>query len=92
MLHAREDYNRIQDPAGLIPEKEPVFLIRGKDKAAEAAIAAWIKEARFYGADENILALANAQIARIRQWQATVESQVPDVPPGVGGPGAFIGA
>lgn len=33
MKHAREDYNRIQDPAGLIPDGEPVFLIRGKDIA-----------------------------------------------------------
>lgn len=24
MIHAREDYNRIQDPAGQIPEDEPV--------------------------------------------------------------------
>ena len=29
MKHARDDYNRIQDPAGKIPEDEPVFLLRG---------------------------------------------------------------
>lgn len=34
MKHAREDYNRIQDPAGLIPEDEPVFLLRGQDRLA----------------------------------------------------------
>lgn len=34
MKHARDDYNRIQDPAGLIPEDEPVFLLRGQDKFA----------------------------------------------------------
>lgn len=32
MKHAREDYNRIQDPAGLIPEDEPVLLVRAQDK------------------------------------------------------------
>ena len=26
MKHARPDYDRIQDPAGLIPDAEPVFL------------------------------------------------------------------
>jgi hypothetical protein len=31
MKHAREDYNRIQDPANLIPEDEPVFLLRAQD-------------------------------------------------------------
>lgn len=34
MKHARDDYNRIQDPAGLIPDDEPVFLLRGQDKFA----------------------------------------------------------
>ena len=34
MKHAREDYNRIQDPSGLIPEAEPVFLLRGQDELA----------------------------------------------------------
>lgn len=32
MIHAREDYNRIQDPSGLIPENEPVMLFRAQDK------------------------------------------------------------
>lgn len=26
MLHARDDYNRIQDPENKIPENEPVFI------------------------------------------------------------------
>ena len=35
MKHSREDYNeRIQDSAGLIPEDEPVFLLRAQDKFA----------------------------------------------------------
>jgi hypothetical protein len=34
MKHARDDYNRIQDPAGIIPADEPVFLLRGQDKFA----------------------------------------------------------
>ena len=31
MKHIREDYQRIQDPAGLIPEDEPVLLLRAQD-------------------------------------------------------------
>jgi len=38
MRHARSDYNRFQDPYGLIPEDEPVFLLRGKDKYAAEAV------------------------------------------------------
>lgn len=32
MIHARDDYNRIQDPAGRIPDNEPVMLFRAQDK------------------------------------------------------------
>ena len=32
MIHAREDYNRIQDPTGKIPADEPVFLLRAQDR------------------------------------------------------------
>lgn len=38
MIHARDDYNRIQDPAHLIPEDEPVFLLRAKDRYAAEAV------------------------------------------------------
>lgn len=29
MIHARDDYNRIQDPENKIGKDEPVLLIRG---------------------------------------------------------------
>ena len=32
MIHAREDYQVIQDPRGLILEDEPVFLLEGSDR------------------------------------------------------------
>lgn len=32
MLHAREDYNRFQDPLNKIPMDEPVILFRAQDK------------------------------------------------------------
>lgn len=35
MKHARADYDRFQDPAGLIPEDEPVMLFRAQDKHFE---------------------------------------------------------
>lgn len=37
MLHAREDYNRFQDPEGLIPDDEPVFLLRGQRQEKHGA-------------------------------------------------------
>jgi hypothetical protein len=41
MIHARADYNRIQDPANKIPQDEPVFLLRGQDKVAAATVRVW---------------------------------------------------
>lgn len=41
MKHARPDYNRIQDPAGLIPDDEPVFLLRGQDATAPDVVRNW---------------------------------------------------
>ena len=41
MLHARNDYNRMQDPDGKIPTDEPVFLIRGQDIVGANAVRAW---------------------------------------------------
>lgn len=50
MFHARADYqSRIQDSAGLIPAREPVFLIRGQDKAAIPAAEAWCAAAEAEG-------------------------------------------
>lgn len=41
MFHARPDYMRIQDPAGLIPEDEPVFLLRAQDATAGLLVHMW---------------------------------------------------
>lgn len=80
MRHAREDYNRIQDPAGLIPEDEPVFLIRGQDFAAPVAVRAWANEAAFQGADTEIIEAARRQADAMEDWQATHGGGVPDMP------------
>jgi len=41
MIHNRTDYNRIQDPEGLIAEDEPVFLLRCKDKLSPGMTKLW---------------------------------------------------
>ncbi len=80
MKHAREDYNRIQDPENIIPENEPVFLLRGQDICAPAAIETWIKEAKKYGAREDITDAAQKQADKMRIYQIEIESKIPDMP------------
>ena len=80
MKHARADYDRIQDPAGLIPDGEPVFLIRGKDLAGPRAVREWAKVASELGADKAIIDAALNQAKRMEAWQTLFESKVPDMP------------
>ena len=69
MIHARKDYNRIQDPENLIGEKEPVFLIRAKDIVAARAVRMWAELHLAAGGNEDIAKLARSHAARIEKWQ-----------------------
>ena len=79
MIHAREDYNRIQDPYGKIPHDEPVFLIRGQDRAAPGAVEAWANLAEAMGADPVIIILARNQADMMRDYQESCANKVPDL-------------
>lgn len=80
MKHARDDYNRIQDPAGAIPDDEPVFLLRGQDASAPAAVEAWAEEHARRGGDPEIAALARRQAENMRAYQAQHGNKVADLP------------
>lgn len=81
MKHARADYDeRIQDSAGLIPDDEPVLLIRGQDICAVAAVDAWLKAARELGADEATIAAVQRHRLRVVEWQESNAAKLPDAP------------
>jgi hypothetical protein len=83
MRHARSDYDPIQDPRGLIPEDEPVFLLRGQDMTAPTVMWYWAQVAQHQGADSKI-------VLRVLDWAREVEryqqengiAKVPDLPEG----------
>lgn len=79
MIHARPDYNRIQDPAKLILDDEPVFLLRAKDRTAPAAVEAWANLAEIAGARPNIVNAARKQANAMREWQSKNATQTPDM-------------
>jgi hypothetical protein len=91
MKHAREDYNRIQDPAGLIPEDEPVFLLRGQDIFAPELVLAWarkaLEEAAVYVDGDmktnlvHMSLLAQEQALRMMDWQKYQKHKIPDYDP-----------
>jgi len=81
MKHARKDYNpRIQDAAGLIPEDEPVFLIRSSDKVGAAAVEAWANLAAASGADFDMVRRAVSHARLMRQYADEHGEKVPDMP------------
>lgn len=80
MRHARSDYDRIQDPAGIIAEDEPVFLIRGTDVVGPEAIKAWAYLAASQGASDDIVNTAILQAEKMKEWQKVNGCKIPGAP------------
>lgn len=86
MKHARLDYERFQDPLGLIPEDEPVFLVRGQDVNGPDTLRFWATVAADRGADVLITSRVVDHAIAMQAWQATNAVKTPDMPapnPGV---------
>lgn len=75
MKHARADYDRIQDPAGLIPADEPVFLLRAQDELACKAVAYYASLCEQAQAPE-VAAKARAHSDLMAAWP---KKKVPDL-------------
>jgi hypothetical protein len=71
MIHARKDYNRIQDPQKKIPENEPVFLLRGQDKFAPELLLRWAAKLRLDGGDPNMAQMVETHAQAMIEWQTT---------------------
>jgi hypothetical protein len=84
MRHAREDYNRIQDPENKIPADEPVFLLRAQDPFAAEAVRLYAHllaaNARngSVGADVAFSSLALRHAAKMEEWPT--KKAYPDAP------------
>ena len=79
MLHAREDYNRIQDPDGKIADDEPVFLLRAKDKFAPHVVREWARLVRLSG-DTALAGHVYGWAREMETWQAENGCKTPDSP------------
>lgn len=80
MIHARPDYQRIQDPAGLIPAAEPVFLLRAQDKTAPDAVEAWARLQYSGDGNRDLASTAMEHATRMREWQTNNGSKTADGP------------
>ena len=80
MKHARTDYDRIQDPAGLIPEDEPVFLLRGQDLTAPNTLEYWANRVEALRGNPEIVQKARHHASAMRSWQEKHGGKIPDLP------------
>jgi len=78
--HAREDYNRIQDPENLIPEDEPVFLLRGQDIVAATLVRLWAKVNEQEGGSPEASRLAREHADRMDAWPKHKRCDLPGDP------------
>lgn len=90
MIHAREDYNRIQDPAvedhtllgkGSTPigVNEPVFLVRAQDKHAYKAVLAYTEAiSQDPNVDPKMVAVCATWATEMQLWEGDKKS--PDIP------------
>jgi hypothetical protein len=76
MIHARDDYNRIQDPAFLIPQEEPVFLIRGQDPNGAKLVRKWAEMNLQDGGDSRLSDLAMNHAIKMEAWPTKKKSDL----------------
>lgn len=80
MIHARSDYNRrVQDSEGLIPDDEPVVLLRGQDELACKAIRYYAELCRTHQAPD----VAQKMEDHHKLMVAWPKKKIPDVPENV---------
>jgi hypothetical protein len=79
MIHARSDYNRIQDPEKKIADDEPVFLLRAKDEFAPDTLDFWAGAVELHG-DARLADHIRAHANAMRNWQVANGCQKPDAP------------
>lgn len=78
MKHARPDYNRIQDPAGLIPADEPVFLLRGQDVHAASTVRFYALLVESARGDALAVRLSREHAAAMEAWPVHKEPDIPE--------------
>lgn len=81
MIHAREDYMRIQDPENKIGQDEPVFLLRGQDVLAPGLLMKWAEELISRGGDKRLAKSVVSHALKMIEWQEEHGSKLPDLEP-----------
>lgn len=80
MDFGRDDYNRsFTDIEGLIPENEPVFLLRSSDENSPSRVMDWASSVLQKGGDLDVVMSAVKQAHKMVQWQMKYGFKSPDL-------------
>ncbi len=79
MIHARKDYDRIQDPLNKIPVDEPVFMLRGQDELAPELLLRWAAKLRLRGGQPGMARIIEDHAQLMIEWQKKIK-KLPDMP------------
>ncbi len=78
MKHCRRDYNeRLQDSWSLIPDDEPVFVLRAQDMLAAGCVELWAQLAENAGVDAETVAAVRVHAQAMHDW---LTKKMPDTP------------
>jgi hypothetical protein len=80
VIHARSDYDRIQDPANKIGADEPVILFRAQDALMPAVLAYYADLLRQHRSAQHMIDTTLAHEQKTRQWQRMRGCKLPDMP------------
>jgi len=88
MLHARKDYQRIQDPLTKdskdsgngkgIPKDEPVFLLRAHDELFVPMLEHYAVLARFAGCSPTMVQMVRQHVETAKLYQIAHPPKTPD--------------
>jgi len=85
MKFNRHDYT-YETLGDLIPEDEPVFLLRGQDVFAPALIDLWADRVELRRVEDGspvergVEEVTRRQAGRMRNWQRDHKGKIPDIP------------
>lgn len=68
MLHPHKKYDHIQDPTGMIPEDEPVFILRAGDQIAPMVVRYWADRNDHAGGDPAVSQAARDHADKMERW------------------------
>ena len=68
MLHARKDYQDLEELEKRIPAREPVFLVRAQDLIGAATVRSWASMNAAAGGSAELTQSALQHAARMDAW------------------------